>query len=112
MKTRITVRHGRVCAETQDKIRDKVSKLALYNRRVSGVDVVVDLRDRHQPAVELRVDVKRATEVVMTLSAAELFAALDALLPKVIRRLSKLNQQQSGHRVASTKRIEFADEAA
>ena len=52
MDIEVTVRHGQVSDQIQNKIRQKLEKLSRYFDRISKTQLIADLKHTESPRVE------------------------------------------------------------
>lgn len=113
MQIRITVRHGSVSDETQEKITAKVDKLGRLFERLTSIEVRIDLEHRDMPGVDLRVSAEHKHDFMATAQAGELMAAMDLAMRKVEQQLRKYKQKiQNRHRGSAGMEGEAAEDAA
>jgi putative sigma-54 modulation protein len=94
----IAIRHGHVSEPTQVMIREKLEKMSRLYDHLGTVDVTIDMEHREQPAVDLKVVVKKH-EFVAAGEAENLVAAVDAAIVKMEQQLRKHKEKvQDRHR--------------
>ncbi|MDP6442434.1 MAG: ribosome-associated translation inhibitor RaiA [Pirellulaceae bacterium] len=106
MQTNISVRHGNLSQETQDKITEKAEKLRRFFDRLTGINVTVDLEHRDTPRVEVRVSAEHSEGFVAADEAGNVLAALDSVLHKLERQLRKHKEKLTGHRATGLKHLD------
>lgn len=112
MQVNISARHGKLSAESQQKIADKVGKLPRFFDRVTAFQVTVDLEHDDTPEVEIVASVEHKSQFIGSASASEgnLMAALDGAIHKVEQQLRKHKERLKGHRSQSLGRVEVPDQ--
>jgi putative sigma-54 modulation protein len=101
----ISARHGHLSGATQDKIREKLSKLPRLHDRMSSIQVTIDLEKSEQVGLELRAKADRAEEFVAHADAEELMAALDGGIHKLEMQLRKHKERITEHKATGHKHI-------
>ena len=81
MQMNISIRHGHVSDATQAMIQEKLEKLTRLYDRTSAIEITIDLEHRDQPAVDLKVSVKKHDFVAVG-QAENLLAAVDVAVTK------------------------------
>ena len=98
MQMSISVRHGHVSDATQAVIQEKLEKITRLYDRISAIEITVDLEHRDQPAVDLKVSVKKH-DFVAVAQAENLLTAVDAVVDKMEQQLRKHKEKvQDRHR--------------
>ena len=105
MQVTISARHGHLSGATQDKIREKLTKLPRLHDRLSSIQVTVDLEKAEQIGLEVRVKAEHAEEFVAHETAEELMAALDGVIHKLEMQLRKHKEKITDHKATSHKHI-------
>jgi putative sigma-54 modulation protein len=95
----ISTRHGHLSGPTQEKIRDKITKLTRFHERITAAEITVDLGDEERPTVELQVTAERAGRFVASESAEQLLAAVDGAVHKLEHQLRKHKEKVTDHRI-------------
>ena len=106
MQVNISARHGRLSADTQEKIVEKVEKLRRFYDRVTAIEVTANLERREFPSVELRVSVERTDSFVATDTASNVMAALDGAVDKIEQQLRKHKDKRRDRRSQALGRVE------
>ena len=107
VQVNISVRHGQLGADTQERIIEKVEKLGRFFGRLTAIEVTVDLEHRDAPHVELRASAEHTQDFVAREASGELFAGLDAVVHKLEQQLRKHKEKiQTGHRQPGRKQLE------
>lgn len=109
VQVNISARHGHLAPETQERITEKVERLARFFDRITGIQVVVDLEDRETPVVELCASVEHAENFIAT-DRGELVSTLDRVIHKIEEQLRRHKKKITGHRATSHKHLEVPDE--
>jgi putative sigma-54 modulation protein len=106
VRINISARHGHLSAATQERITEKVEKLAKYFDRLTAVEVTVDLNHRETPSVEVRVSAEHADDFVAVDSSTNVIAAVDSVLHKVEKQVRKHKDKLTGRRAPGLKHLE------
>ncbi|MCS7014670.1 MAG: ribosome-associated translation inhibitor RaiA [Gemmatales bacterium] len=97
MLVKISARHGQLSPELQDFIREKAERLVHYFDRLMAVEVTVDLKgDRKE--VEFLVSAEHKHDFVARESAGDVRAAVDMILDKLERQLTRYKEKLQDHR--------------
>lgn len=105
MQVSISARHGHLSGTTQDKIREKLTKLPRLHERISSIQVTVSLEKPEQIGLEVRVKAERAEEFVAHAEAEELMAALDGVIHKLEMQLRKHKERITDHKASGHKHL-------
>lgn len=97
MQIDISTRHGHLSEVTQEKIRDKVSKVTRFFDRLTRIEVVVDLGKADEPNMELKVMAEHAHEFVATHQSTDMFGSLDQVIHKVEQQIKKHKDHKERH---------------
>lgn len=106
MQIVVSARHGHLSAASQDKVKEKVEVVTRYFDRITAISVTVNLENRDEPEVELRVKAEHSEEFVATARTAELMTALDAVTEKMESQLRKHKERLRDHRAVPHKQME------
>jgi putative sigma-54 modulation protein len=96
--TSISARHGHLSEATQAKISAKLEKVTRLFERITTIEVIVNLEDRDNPAVDLKISAEHKHDFVATEQAGELMAALDGAMHKIEQQLRKYKEKVQNHR--------------
>jgi len=103
----ISVRHGQLAESTQSKLKNKAEKLSRYFDRIMGIEIVIDLQEEQQPAVEILVSAEHKHDFVAHGKAENLISAMDATVQKIEQQLRKYKEKlQQKHRNSQQRRTE------
>ncbi len=108
MQINISVRHGQLATETQEKITEKLRKLTRYSDRISAVQATVDLNQPATPDVELIVLVDGAGEFVAKTKAngGKLLGAVESTMQKVEEQMKRYKEKKiDQHRSQAAKHM-------
>lgn len=97
MQITISARHGQMSDTTREKIQAKVERLQKYFERLTAIEVTVNLEDREQPSIDLRVSAEHKHDFVATETAGELIAAVDGAFHKIEQQLRKYKERVQDH---------------
>ena len=116
MQIKVSTRHGHLDEDTQQRIRDKASKLLTFFERLTMIEVIVDLQKDHKQ-VEFKVQAEHKHDFVATEKAESVMTALDLALAKLEHQLRKYKEKLQDHRrtpstgqVAGAPQLEEPDE--
>jgi putative sigma-54 modulation protein len=98
VQTKISVRHGHLSEAHQEQVRDKAEKLLHYFNRLTMIEVTVDLKDETRKEVEFRAKAEHKHEFVAREGHAELMAAVDLALDKVVHQIHRYKEKIQDHR--------------
>ncbi len=97
VQIKISARHGHLAEETQDFIREKAEKLLRYFERLTSIEVTVDLKDEMK-VVEFLVSAEHKHDFVAREVNSDILAAVDLLMDKLERQLSRYKEKIQDHR--------------
>ncbi len=104
MLINISTRHGHLSEASQQKIREKVSKLERFHDRLTSIEVTVNLEHEDSPEVEIQVSAERKHDFVAAQRSSELMSCLDAVVHKVEQQIKKYKERsQQKHRSNAAK---------
>jgi putative sigma-54 modulation protein len=92
VQIKITARHGHLGEASQQFIRDKAEKLLHYFDRIMMIEVLVDLKDAEKQ-VEFLVSAEHKHDFVASERNQDILAAVDLVLDKLERQVSKYKQK-------------------
>ena len=99
MQVSISVRHGQLAESTQDKLKSKAEKIGRFFDRLMSIEIVVDMQNEQEPAVEILVSAEHKHDFVASDKSGSLLAATDAAVHKIEQQLQKYKQKaQQKHR--------------
>ncbi|QDU54244.1 ribosome hibernation-promoting factor, HPF/YfiA family [Aeoliella mucimassa] len=93
MQVRVSTRHGHLSEASKEKITKKVEKLRRLFDRLNDIQVVVDLKDEHNPIVEVQASAEKAKDFVASEKSTEMMAALDLVLDKLEKQLRRYKEK-------------------
>jgi len=97
VQIKISARHGHLAEETQNFIREKAEKLLRYFERLTSIEVTVDLKNELK-AVEFLVSAEHKHDFVARETNSDILAAVDLLMDKLERQLSRYKEKIQDHR--------------
>ncbi|MDO4585686.1 MAG: ribosome-associated translation inhibitor RaiA [Planctomycetia bacterium] len=97
MQVNVSVRHGNLSEAAQQKIIEKVEKLARLIERVSKIDVIVELEKADHPSVDLLVSTELKKEFKSSYSSDDLYGCLDQVIDKVEQQMRKFKEKLTDH---------------
>ena len=99
----ISIRHGDLNPETQEKIKAKLTKLPRFFERLTAVGVTVDLEHKETKKVEVCVSVEQTHDFVATEVASNVMAAIDGTMRKLEQQLRRHKEKLKGHKAIGLK---------
>lgn len=111
MQISISVRHGEMQPGDQPLIEEKVEKLRRLFDRVNAIEVIIDLKQLDNPAVELKVSAENAADCIASADATTVLGALDLAIPKIEHQLRRIKEKVTGHRATGHKHIDTTSQA-
>jgi ribosome hibernation promoting factor len=97
VQIKVSIRHGQLSDESQEKIRGKVERLERYFERLTLIEVTVDLQAPELPLVQLHVSAEHKHDFVAHDQSEELFKSVDAAVQKMEQQLRKYKERIQGH---------------
>ena len=97
VQIKISARHGHLADATQDFIREKAEKLLRYFERLTSIEVTVDLKNDLK-VVEFLVSAEHKHDFVATEVNSDILAAVDLVMNKLERQLSRYKEKIQDHR--------------
>jgi len=108
----IATRHGHLSEASQEKLKAKAEKLSRIFDRLTSIQMTVDLKDPHNPKVDLNVSAEHKHDFVAHEQSDNLLAAVDAVISKVEQQLRKYKEKvQQKHREPDAKRQASASDS-
>ncbi len=99
MQVSISVRHGQLAESTQEKLKGKAEKLSRHFDRLTAIEIVVDMQNEQEPAVEILVSAEHKHDFVASDKSGNLISATDAAVQKIEHQLRKYKDKvQQKHR--------------
>lgn len=98
MQIDISTRHGHISEETQEKIREKVSKVTRFFDRLISLEVIIDLAKADMPQMELKIVAEHKHEFVASHQSNDMFGSLDQVIHKVEQQIKKHKEQVQSHK--------------
>ena len=108
MQVIVSARHMDLEEEPKALMMEKLRRLTRYYDRIESVEAILD-RDGEVPIVEVLVHAEHGVKVVASESGADLYAALDLVIDKVARQLTK-HKERLRNRKHQVKRPEQSGE--
>ncbi len=93
----VSARHGHLSEATREKLTGKLDKLPRLFERLTAIELTVDLEHKESPSVELRVSAEHKHDFIATETAAELMAAVDAVVHKLEQQLRRYKEKVQEH---------------
>jgi putative sigma-54 modulation protein len=105
VQIQVTTRHGHTSEATQEKVAAKAEKLLRFFERLTTVEMVIDLKDKDRPRVDIQVSAEHKHDFVAHDQADELMAAVDGAVHKMEHQLRKYKEKvQERHRDPDARR--------
>ena len=98
MQIKIAARHGHLNDVHQKQIQEKAEKLLHYFDRISMIEVLVDLQEKTDKEVEIKVDAEHKHDFVARESHTDLVVAVDLVLAKLESQLRRYKEKIQDHR--------------
>ena len=106
MQVNVSVRHGHLASDVQQRIQNKAGKLTRFFDRINAIEVTVDLEHQDTPKVEVRVSAERSEDFIAQDQSSSVIAALDQTLDKVENQIRRHKEKLTGHRATGHKHLE------
>lgn len=111
MQITVSGRHMGVSAPLKEYCEEKSAKLTRYYDRIQSIEIILDGRDgRH--AVEIIVHTERTTPFVATEQHEDAYAAVDLLIDKIERQLTRHKEKLRNRKHPRMTHAEAAQAAA
>lgn len=107
----VTTRHGHVTQSQHDYAVRKAQKLPRYYNRIQRIEVVVQEGLHEHPTIEMIVHCDNHQPVVAKEHRDHFNQAIDSLVDKLERQLTKLKEKRSDHRSESLGEASARDQA-
>jgi putative sigma-54 modulation protein len=98
VQIKVSVRHGHLSDDHQQQIRAKAEKLLHYFSRLTQIEVIIDLKRENRKDVEFHAWAEHKHEFVAHDSNADLMAAIDLGLDKVVQQIHRYKEKIQDHR--------------
>ena len=98
MLVKISARHGHLSDATRQFIEEKAQKLLHYFTRLTMIEVTVDLKNDLHKMVEFVVSAEHKHDFVARETNGDILAAVDLVVDKLERQLSRYKQKIQDHR--------------
>jgi putative sigma-54 modulation protein len=97
VQIKISARHGHLAKATQEYIQEKAEKLLRFFERLTSIEVTVDLKN-DMKVVEFLVSAEHKHDFVATEVNSDILAAVDLVMDKLERQLSRYKEKIQDHR--------------
>jgi putative sigma-54 modulation protein len=97
VQTKVSIRHGQLSEESQQKVLQKTERLKRYFERLTSIEVTVDLKSPEIPVVQLRVSAEHKHDFVAHGEEADLFKSVDAAVQKMEEQLRRYKEKIQEH---------------
>jgi ribosome hibernation promoting factor len=98
VQIKIAARHGHLSDEHQTQIHEKVEKLLHYFDRITMIEVTVDLSDKIQKDVEIKVDAEHKHDFVAKDHHEQLLPAVDQTIDRIKQQIHRYKEKIQEHR--------------
>lgn len=89
MRVQVSIRHGHLGIDTQDKVKAKLEKLARFHDRIASVEATVDVADQDRPQVEVAVVVEGVPPFVARAEGTQLLGAIETASHRLEEQLRR-----------------------
>ena len=103
MQVNVSMRHGHLSLETQQKIREKVSRIQRFFERLTAANITIDLEHKDSISVEIRVSAEHAADFLATGVASNATAAVDGTVHKLEQQIRRHKEKLKGHKAVGLK---------
>ena len=112
MQINVTMRHGHLNEETQERVTNKVEKLTRFFERLTAIEVVVDLKDTSKPRVDINVSAEHKHDFVAHDQADNVLTAVESAVHKMEQQLRRYKEKvQERGRDPNARRVEATPDA-
>ena len=101
MEVKVAVKNGELSDAIENKIRQKMAKLPRYFDRVTGIQVIADMKHA-EPKVEAIVSAENTADFFASEKGANVLVAADRVCDKIEQQLRKHKQKLTEHRDRET----------
>lgn len=106
----VTTRHGHINENTQERITTKAEKLLRFFERLTSIEVVIDLKDAHQPRVDVKVSAEHKHDFLSHDQADKVITAAESAIHKMEQQLRRYKEKvQERGRDPNARRVEVTD---
>ncbi len=98
MQIKIAARHGHLNEVHQKQIQEKAEKLLHYFDRITMIEVLVDLQEKTDKEVEIKVDAEHKHDFVARERNIDLLAAVDLVIDKIKQQIHRYKEKIQNHR--------------
>jgi len=103
------MRHGHLNEATQERVTTKVEKLTRFFERLTAIEVVVDLKDKSKPRVDINVSAEHKHDFVAHDQADNVLTAVESAVHKMEQQLRRYKEKvQERGRDPNARRVEAA----
>lgn len=89
VRIQISIRHGHLGADSQDKIKGKLEKLTRFHDRISAVEATVDIADESKPSIEVTVTADGAPPFVARADGSSLLGSVESAVHRLEEQLRR-----------------------
>ncbi len=98
VEIKVTARHGQLSDVIQDTMKTKVAKLPKFFDRMTGIQVLADLKHTEKPKVEIIVSAEETNDFFASDTGSNVMVALDSTISKIEQQLKKHKEKLMSHR--------------
>jgi putative sigma-54 modulation protein len=98
VQIKIAARHGHLNGVHQKQIQEKAEKLLHYFDRISMIEILVDLHEKADKEVEIKVDAEHKHDFVARERNVDLLAAVDLVIDKIKQQINRYKEKIQNHR--------------
>lgn len=107
MQLDISIRHGHLSEASQAKLKGKAEKLGRFFKRLTAIEIIVDLSDEQSPQVDIKASAEHREDFVAHEKSDNLMKSFESALQKIEQQLRKHKEQvQQKHRKSQSRRQE------
>ena len=111
MNIEITGRHVDISKSVRSYAEEKAQRLERYNDRINRLRIILETESDERHKAEMVISVGGGATLVSNATESTLFAAIDMVLDKAERQLTKHKEKLKDHRPGSSRRDETSSEA-
>ncbi len=89
VRIQISIRHGHLAADSQEKIKSKLEKLARFHDRISAIDATVDVADEACPKLEVTVTAEGVPPFVARAEGSSLLGTVETAVHRLEEQLRR-----------------------
>jgi len=98
VEIKVTARHGNLSDSIQETMKSKAGKLPRFFDRMTGIQILADLKHTDIPKVEIIVSAEETNDFFASDTGSNVIVALDSTIAKIEQQLKKHKEQLIGNR--------------